>query len=92
MKAVLVSYSAKNLSKSDSSKISKLFSGYVDKSNKSTYRYVRKGFIKSNGGFLISKSTFIIPKKAEKNLYKLSKKGLKIKKWKIDIPKFYFLD
>jgi len=91
MKAILFSYSTKGLSKNDASKISKKLMGYNDKSNKGRYNYQREGLIQSNKGLIISKSTFIIPEKKESILNKIKIKGLKINKWKINLPKSYFL-
>jgi hypothetical protein len=91
MKAVLFTYRTKNFSKSESSKISKKIRGYSDKSNQSKYNYQREGIINRCGGVIVSKSTFIIPKKHEKEINKLEKRGLKISRWEIDLPKSYFL-
>ena len=91
MKAILFSYSTKGLSKNEASKISKKLMGYKDKSNRGRYNYLRKGLIQSNGGLIISKSTFIIPEKKENILNEIKRKGLKINKWKINLSNFYFL-
>jgi len=92
MKAILFTYKTNNISKNESSKISKKIKGYEDKSNQSKYNYHRKGLVESNGGIVVSKSTFIIPQKAEKQLDFLRKKGITLKKWKIDIPKSSFFN
>ena len=91
MKSILFSYSTKGLTKNVSSKISKKLIGYNDKSNKGEYNYQRMGLIQLNGGLIISKSTFIIPKKKESILDEIKVKGLIINKWEIDLPKSYFL-
>lgn len=90
MDAVLISYSTKRLSKTESSKISKGLIGYTDKSNKGNYIYERKGLILSLGGIVISRSTFIIPKQNAKQVigYITSKNG-NISSWNINIPKRY---
>jgi len=84
MEAVLFTYDAKKLDKSTSSKTSKKLIGYKDKSNKGHYIYNREGLIQANEGIIISKSTFIIPKKNAKKVFKSIKvKGLEISKWNI---------
>ena len=91
MKAILITYSAKDLSKSESSKLSKALIGYIDKSNKARYTYKREGLIKPENGIIISKSTFIVKMEAAKELISFiqSKKG-KVTYWEIDISKKYF--
>ena len=90
MEAILFSYDTRGLSKTEASKISKELKGYNDKSNKGKYNYNREGLIRKNNGFIVSKSTFIIPEKNSDFIEKLRKKGLNIKKWKIDIKRNHF--
>ena len=45
MKAKLVTYTTKNLNKSEKSILSKKLYGYLDKSNNSKYTYQRKGIL-----------------------------------------------
>lgn len=91
MNAVLISYSTKGLSKTESSKISKRLIGYIDKSNKGGYTYVRKGLISSLGGIVIARSTFIIPQEKIKEILSfISSKKLSINSWNIEIPRKYF--
>lgn len=91
MKATLISYSAKGLSKTESSKLSKKLAGYKDSSNKGKYSYKREGEIKLSKGIIISKSTFIVPKiEANKILSILKQKNVQVNTWDIDIVEKYF--
>jgi len=91
MKAILFSYNSKGLSKSDSSKICKKLVGYKDNSNNGKYFYERKGLIRKYKGLIIAKSTFVIPENKAKLVFNAIKtKGLKIRKWNINIPKSFF--
>lgn len=90
MKAILFTYTTEGLNKTEASKISKEITGYKDNSNKGNYEYKREGLIQNCNGIIISKSTFIIPSNYEKELNRLKKKGLKVKKWEINVPKSYF--
>ena len=79
------------MSKTESSKISKILTGYKDSSNNCKYSYDREGIVHSNGGIIISKSTFMVPKsKFEEISKKIRKKGIKITTWEVDLPKKHF--
>lgn len=91
MEATLISYSAKDLSKTEASKLSKGLLGYKDKSNRGRYTYNRIGLIKTIKGIIVSKSTFIVPRKNTKDVlsYIKSRNG-KVSSWDIIIPDKYF--
>ena len=91
MKATLISYNAKDLSKTESSKLSKKLMGYKDSSNKGKYSYKREGKIRSLNGIIISKSTFIIPKTETKKILSIIKqKNIQVTTWNIEISENYF--
>lgn len=91
MKATIITYTAKGLSKTESSKLSKKLIGYKDKSNKAQYTYKRKGLITSTKHIIITKSAFIIPKKESKKIISsIEKNRGKVQSWDIDIPKKHF--
>lgn len=93
MKAILISYTTKGLSKTESSKLSKGLVGYTDKSNKGNYTYKRKGLIASMGGIIISRSTFAVPEnKAKEIITYIKKRHGNISSWEINIPRKYFKD
>lgn len=88
MKAKLVTYSAKNLTKNEASKLSKALIGYKDKSNKAQYTYKRKGLVTKIKHILISRSTFIVPKEeSEKIISFIKQAGGTARCWNINIPK-----
>lgn len=91
MEATLISYSAKDLSKTEASKLSKGLLGYKDKSNKGRYTYNRMGLIKTIKGIIVSKSTFIVPRKNTKEAisYIKARNGMAFS-WDIIIPDKYF--
>jgi len=91
MKAVLITYSAKGLDKTEASKLSKILIGYTDRSNKSKYIYQRKGLLKPENSIIISKSTFIVKKQLLKEIisFILTKKA-KVNFWNIEISEKYF--
>lgn len=91
MKAILITYSAKGLSKTDASKLSKKLLGYVDKSNKAQYTYKRKGLITPEKSIIIAKSVFIVCRKeARKIMEEIKKSGAKTISWEIELPEKYF--
>ena len=93
MKAILISYTTKGLSKTESSKLSKGLVGYTDRSNRGNYTYKRKGLIVSIGGIIISRSTFIVPKnKAKEIMSHIKKRDGSVSYWEINIPRKYFKD
>lgn len=91
MEATLISYSANDLSKTEASKLSKGLLGYKDKSNRGRYTYNRIGLIKPIKGIIVSKSTFIVPRKNTKDVlsYIKARKGMAFS-WDIIIPDRYF--
>lgn len=91
MEATLISYSAKDLSKTEASKLSKGLLGYKDRSNKGRYTYNRMGLIKTIKGIIVSKSTFIVPRKNTKEVisYIKARNGMSFS-WDIIIPDKYF--
>jgi len=91
MEATIIKYEANNLSKTEASKLSKILFGYKDRSNKGNYLYKRKGLIKEIPYILLTRGTFIIPKKQTQRIVNLIKKRkAKIKTWNINIKKDYF--
>lgn len=91
MKALLIAYSAKGLSKTDASKLSKKLLGYVDKSNKGQYTYKRKGLITAEGSIIIAKSVFIVPRNQAKDIIEeIQKNQANIFSWEIELPEKYF--
>ena len=91
MKATLITYTAKGLSKTESSKLSKALVGYKDKSNNAKYVYNRAGILKFMKAIIICKSAFIVPKnKAGKVISLIKKRGGKILFWNMNLPEKYF--
>ena len=91
MKAILITYSAKGLSKTESSKLSKALIGYLDSSNNAKYTYKRKGLVTSVNNIIVSKSTFIVPRnKIQRLISYIESRGAKVLSWDIDIPRKYF--
>lgn len=91
MKAVIITYSAKGLSKTEASKLSKKLLGYVDKSNRAQYTYKRKGLITAERSIIIAKSVFIVPRnQADKIIEEIQKKQANISFWEIELPEKYF--
>ena len=76
MEATLISYRAKDLSKTEASKLSKGLLGYKDKSNRGRYTYNRMGLIKTIKCIIVSKSTFIVPRKIPKISFRTLKRGM----------------
>ena len=88
MRATLISYTSKELSKTESSKLSKALIGYLDKSNNGKYSYKRKGLIEGIPHIKVANKTFILKKKDFPAIRKkLKKLGVKIKVWNIEIKK-----
>ena len=91
MKTTLITYSAKNLNRTEASKLSKKLIGYTDKSNNSKYTYKREGLITATKHIIIAKSAFIVPKnKANKIINNIKKTRAKILSWDIEILEKHF--
>ena len=91
MEATLISYRAKDLSKTEASKLSKGLLGYKDKSNRGRYTYNRMGLIKTIKCIIVSKSTFIVPRKNTKDILSYIKtRNGNVSSWDIIIPDKYF--
>lgn len=91
MKATLIMYSALGLNKTEASKLSKKLIGYRDQSNKAQYTYERKGLVTGIHHIIVTKSTFIVPKKESKEIIsQIEKNGGKIQSWDIDISNKFF--
>lgn len=91
MKATLIRYSAKELSNTESSKLSKALIGYRDQSNNGRYTYERKGIVTEHKHIIVGRSTFIVESdKSEKIISYIKKKGASILSWDIEVPSEYF--
>lgn len=91
MKAKLITYSSKGLTKTESSKLSKGLMGYTDKSNSSQYTYKRRGILGVTSRITVSKSTFIVPIEQSKEIVSyIKEKGGTVVSWDIDIPRKHF--
>ena len=86
MKAKLITYSTNNLNPTQRSILSKRINGYLDKSNRSQYKYEREGIISKINHIKVTHKTFIIRKKDFQLINKEIKKyGAKVSSWDIDI-------
>jgi len=91
MKATLIAYTSKGLSKTESSKLSKALIGYTDKSNNGKYLYNRNGLVKNTKHIIICRSAFIVPKDiAESILYFIKKRRAKALSWNLEISQEQF--
>jgi hypothetical protein len=91
MKAVVIRYKAKGLSKTEASKLSKKLFGYKDKSNKGEYFYERTGLVTEQPHIKFAKGVFAIPKeKAQKIINSIKKMKAKLDIWEADIKSAYF--
>jgi len=91
MRATLISYTSKELSKTESSKLSKALIGYLDKSNNGKYSYKRKGLIENTENIIVCRSAFIVPRSIAKEIISfIEKRGAKAFSWDLEIPQKYF--
>ena len=89
MQAKLVTYTTKGLSKSKKSILSKRMYGYIDKSNKSRYTYMREGILNGTKHFKVCNNTFIIDSKDWPKVRKeLKKRKAALREWGISIKEF----
>ena len=86
MKAKLITYSTDNLNSTQRSILSKRINGYLDKSNRSQYKYKREGIISKINHIKVTHKTFIIREKDFKLINKeIQKYGAKVNSWDIYI-------
>ena len=91
MEATLISYRAKDLSKTEASKLSKGLLGYKDKSNRGRYTYNRMGLIKTIKCIIVSKSIIYRAAKNTKDILSYIKtRNGNVSSWDIIIPDKYF--
>ena len=91
MKATLIAYTSKGLSKTESSKLSKALIGYTDKSNNAKYSYKRKGLVTNTKNIIVCRSAFIVPKDNVKGIIALiNKRGAKALSWNLEISQERF--
>lgn len=89
MKAKLFTYTTEKLNNSEKSLLSKKLNGYLDKSNKSQYKYHRKGILNNIKHIKISNNTFVIESKHWKTIKKeLNNSNATIKEWSIILKDF----
>lgn len=89
MHTKLITYTTEMLNKSEKSILSKRMYGYIDKSNKSRYTYIRKGILNDTKHIKICNNTFIIKTKDWPKIKKeLRKRKVTVKKWDIDLKEF----
>lgn len=89
MKAKLVTYTTGGLNNSEKSMLSKKMYGYIDKSNKSSYTYVRKGILNGTKHVKVCNNTFIINTKDWAKVKKeLKKRKATVKEWDITLNEF----
>lgn len=85
MKARLVSYDLTNLIQWEKVAVNRRLFGYVEYSNNSKYKYIRKGILNSIPHIKVARSVIIIMETDFPKLVKNLK--CKYKSYKIDIPK-----
>jgi len=91
MKAVIIKYEASNLTKTEASKLSKRLFGYIDKSNKGTYLYKRRGLVTEQPHIRFTRGLFAVPKnKAKRIINLIKKKGGRVEIWEVELKKDYF--
>jgi len=91
MKATLIAYASKGLSKTESSKLSKALIGYMDKSNNGKYSYSRKGLVNNTKNIIICRSAFIVPRDRAKSIISfIKKRRAKALSWNLEISQEHF--
>lgn len=86
MKAKLVTYTTEGLNKSEKSMLSKKMYGYIDKSNKSRYTYIRKGVLNDTKHIKVCNNTFIINVKDWPKVRKeLRKRKATLREWDVNL-------